>query len=129
MMNKMSLISSSSNKLALILENALCMEGFASDREWLVSWGEVERNGSVGRGEWIEWIEEVEEVMDCARGEDGQDSLDLSFKITDFGNQYSLLQLVAALLYCPESFCTVRFGSSDRHLQGEAPSNYLQREP
>ena len=78
MMNTTLLVSSSSNKLAVILENALCTKGFAKDREWLVSWGEVERNGLVGRGEWIEWIEEVEEVMECVRGEDGQDSSDLS---------------------------------------------------
>ena len=81
MMNTTLLVSSSSNKLAVILENALCTKGFAKDREWLVSWGEVERNGLVGRGEWIEWIEEVEEVMECVRGDDGQDSSDLSLMV------------------------------------------------
>lgn len=81
MMNTTLLVSSSSNKLAVMLENALCVKGFARDREGLATCGEVERNGLVGWGEWIEWMEDVEEVMECVRGEDGQGSSDLSLMV------------------------------------------------
>ena len=86
MMNAALLISSLSNRLAVMLEKALCVNGFARDEEVFWKWGKGERNGLVGCGEWIEWMEDVEEVMKCARGEDGQDSSDLSlmvkFKVT-----------------------------------------------
>jgi hypothetical protein len=75
------LVSSSSNRLAVILENALYVKGFARETEGLAKCGEVERNGLVGWGEWIEWIEDVEEAMEWVRGEDGQDSSDLSLMV------------------------------------------------
>ena len=53
-MNTTLLVSSSSNRLAVILENALCTNGFARDGEGLAKCGDVERNGLVGWGEWIE---------------------------------------------------------------------------
>ena len=37
-------VSSSSNGLAVMLEKALCVKGFARDGEGLAKWGEVERN-------------------------------------------------------------------------------------
>jgi hypothetical protein len=51
MMKTTLLVSSSSNRLAVMLENALCAKGFAKDMEGLGNWGEVERNGLVGWGE------------------------------------------------------------------------------
>jgi hypothetical protein len=80
-MNTILLVSSSSNRLAVMLENALCTNGFARVGEVFAKYGEVERNGLVGWGEWIEWMEEVEEVMECVRGEDGHDSSDLSLMV------------------------------------------------
>lgn len=80
-MNTTLLVSSSSNRLAVMLENALCMNGFEGGRDGLAKCGEVMRNGLVGCGEWIEWIEDVEEVIECVRGEDGQDSSDLSLMV------------------------------------------------
>jgi len=77
-MNTTLLVSSSSNRLAVILENALCTKGFARDGEGFAKCGGVERNGLVGWGEWIEWTEDVEAVIECVRGEDGQASSDLS---------------------------------------------------
>ena len=50
------LVSSSSNRLAVVLEKVLCVKGFTRDREGLAKLGEVERNGFVGCGEWIEWM-------------------------------------------------------------------------
>lgn len=81
MMNTTLLVSSSSNRLAVMLENALCMKGFAKDVEGFANWGEIGRNGLVGWGEWIEWMEDVEVVIECVRGEDGQDSSDLSLMV------------------------------------------------
>lgn len=77
-MNTTLLVSSSSNRLAVMLEKALCMNGFARDRGVFAKCGGVERNGFVGWGEWMEWMEDAEEVIECVRGEDGQDSSDLS---------------------------------------------------
>jgi len=54
MMNTTLLVSSSSNRLAVMLEKALCVNGFARDGEVFWKWGEDERNGLVGCGEWIE---------------------------------------------------------------------------
>lgn len=53
-MNTTLLVSSSSNRLAVMLENALWMKGFERGGDGLANWGEVERNGLVGWGEWIE---------------------------------------------------------------------------
>ena len=78
-MNTTLLVSSSSNRLAVMLENAL-WKGFVRVGEEFAKCG-AERKGLVGWGEWIEWIEDVEEVMECVRGEDGQDSSDLSLMV------------------------------------------------
>ena len=80
-MNTTLLVSSLSNRLAVILEKALCTKGFMKDGEGLAKWGEFERKGLVGCGEWMEWIEDVEEVTECVRGEDGQGSSDLSLMV------------------------------------------------
>ena len=80
-MNTTLLVSSSSNRLAVMLEKALCTKGFAGVGDGLRKGGEVERKGLVGCGEWIEWIEDVEEEMEWVRGEDGQDSSDLSLMV------------------------------------------------
>jgi len=76
-MNTTLLVSSSSNRLAVMLENALCMKGFERGGDGFAKFGGVERNGLVGCGEWIEWIEDVE-VIEWVQGEDGQGSSDLS---------------------------------------------------
>lgn len=81
MINTTLLVSSSSNKLAVMLENALCTNGFAIEREGLGNCGDVERNGLVWWGEWMEWMEDVEGVIECVRGEDGQGSSDLSLMV------------------------------------------------
>jgi len=80
-MNTTLLVSSSSNRLAVMLENALCMKGFERGGVGLAKCGEVERNGLVGCGEWIEWMEDVEDVIECVRGEDGQESSDRSLMV------------------------------------------------
>jgi len=77
-MNTTLLVSSSSNRLAVMLENALCMKGFERGGDGFAKFGGVERNGLVGYGERIEWIEDVEDVIEWVRGEDGQGSSDLS---------------------------------------------------
>ena len=81
MMKTTLLVSSSSNKLAVMLENALCTKGFAREREGLGNCGEVKRNGLVGWGEWMEWMDDVEGVMECVRGEEGKGSSDLSLMV------------------------------------------------
>jgi len=48
------LVSSSSNRLAVMLENVLCMKGFERGGDGFAKRGEVERNGLVGCGERIE---------------------------------------------------------------------------
>ena len=53
-MNTTLLVSSSSNRLAVMLEKALCVNGFTRDGEGLAKCGEDERKGLVGCGEWIE---------------------------------------------------------------------------
>ena len=53
-MNTTLLVSSSSNRLAVMLEKALWVKGFTRDGEGLAKCGEDERNGLVGCGEWIE---------------------------------------------------------------------------
>ena len=80
-MNTTFLASSSSNRLAVMLEKALWTKGFMRDGEEFAKWGEFERKRLVGCGEWMEWIEDVEEVTECVRGEDGQDSSDLSLMV------------------------------------------------
>ena len=47
MMKTTLLVSSSLNRLTVMLEKALCTNGFAKGREGLVSWGGVDRNGLV----------------------------------------------------------------------------------
>ena len=53
-MNTTLLVSSSSNRLAVMLEKALWVKGFMRDGEVFWKAGEDERNGFVGCGEWIE---------------------------------------------------------------------------
>ena len=43
-------VSSSSKRLAVMLEKALCVKEFAKDGEGLAKCGEIERNGFVGCG-------------------------------------------------------------------------------
>ena len=76
MMNTMLLVSSSSNRLAVMLEKALWVNWFTRDGEGLAKCGEDERNRLVGCGEWIEWIDDAD-VTERVRGEDGQGSSDL----------------------------------------------------
>ena len=75
-MNTTLLVSSSSNRLVVMLEKALCVNGFTRDGEGLAKCGELERKGLVGCGEWIEWIDDAD-VTERVRGEDGQGSSDL----------------------------------------------------
>lgn len=49
--NTMLLVSSSSNRLAVMLENALCTKGFERGGDGFIKCGEVERKGFVGCGE------------------------------------------------------------------------------
>lgn len=65
MMKTTLLVSSSSNRLAVMLENAFWIKEFAKDVVGLGSWDEVVRNGLVGWGEWIEWAEDIEGVIGC----------------------------------------------------------------
>ena len=79
-MNTTLLVSSSSNRLAVMLEKALCVYGFTRDWEGLKKCGELERHRLAGRGEWTEWMDDVD-VMGRVRGEDGQGTSDLSLMV------------------------------------------------
>ena len=50
------LVSSSSNRLAVMLEKVLCVKGLTRGGEGLAKLGEVERNRFVGCRELIEWM-------------------------------------------------------------------------
>ena len=65
MINTTLLVSPSSNRLAVMLKNALCMKGFERGGDEFAKCGEVERNVLVGCGERVEWIEDAEDV--CAK--------------------------------------------------------------